>query len=236
MKIRPETRLLVLTGAGVSAESGIRTFRDHGGLWDNHRVEDVATPEAFARDPLLVWNFYKERWRKTLAARPNAAHLALVALEQRLQDNFHLITQNVDNLHREAGSRRLLEMHGSLHSCFCTGCDARYALADIDLEQDLPLCPSCDEPLRPDVVWFGEIPYHLEQIDHLLKNCDVFLLVGTSGAVYPAAGFVMTAKYLGAHTMAVNLEPPGNSQFVDEFHPGKAGEILPRLLREWFPD
>ncbi|HOZ01752.1 MAG TPA: NAD-dependent deacylase [Candidatus Syntrophosphaera sp.] len=235
MQITRNTRLLVLTGAGISAESGISTFRDKGGLWENHRMEDVATPEAFARDPRMVWRFYKARYEHSLQAKPNPAHFALVDLEKQLDRNFHLITQNIDNLHTLAGNRDPIEMHGSLRRCFCTGCDAHYAMEEIDLEPEIPLCAACGAPLRPDVVWFGEMPYHLDRIDSLLKNCDVFLLVGTSGVVYPAAGFVMTAKYLGAHTLAINPDASSKTEAIDEFHLGKAGEVLPRLVREWFP-
>ena len=233
MKVTKDTRVLVLTGAGISAESGLKTFRDAGGLWENHRVEDVATPEAFRRAPVMVWNFYKERWQQALQAKPNPGHLALAKLENWLQDNFHLITQNVDGLHTAAGNKRVIEMHGSLHTCFCTRCHTRFPMKDINLEEDIPLCPKCKGMLRPDVVWFGEVPYHLDKIDALLHNCDVFMVVGTSGVVYPSAGFVMTARYFGAHTIAVNLNPMENSEFIDEFYQGKAGEILPRLIDEW---
>jgi NAD-dependent deacetylase len=225
--------MVVLTGAGISAESGLRTFRDGGGLWENHRVEDVATPEAFKKDPRLVWRFYKERWRQSLQAEPNAGHKALVELEGFLGDGFSLVTQNVDNLHRRAGSQRLIEMHGNLNQCFCTHCASRYELSRLDLDPPLPLCAECGEPLRPDIVWFGEIPYQLARIEKLIKACDLFLMVGTSGVVYPAAGFVMTAKYFGARTLAVNLDHTSNRGYVDDFRYGKAGEILPSLVGEW---
>lgn len=217
----------------MSAESGIRTFREGGGLWEEHRIEDVATPEAWARNPQLVWQFYKQRWRDARKARPNPAHYALVELEQHLGQNFALITQNVDGLHSLAGNANPIEMHGSLDSCFCTRCSTHYKLSGINLTQDIPPCPKCSAALRPDIVWFGEIPYCLEEIEGLLKNCDVFLVVGSSGVVYPAAGFVMTAKYFGAATVAVNLDSSGNSAYIDEFHFGKAGELLPRLVEEW---
>lgn len=217
----------------MSAESGIRTFRESGGLWEEHRIEDVATPEGWARDPKLVWQFYKHRWQAARKAMPNPAHYALVKLEKHLGDNFALITQNVDGLHTLAGNAHTLEMHGSLDNCFCTECSSRYKLAEIDLAKDIPPCPKCSAALRPDIVWFGEIPYYLSEIEGLLKNCDVFLVVGTSGVVYPAAGFVMTAKYFGAATVAVNLDTSGNSAYIDEFHYGKAGEILPGLVEEW---
>lgn len=229
-------RVLALTGAGVSAESGISTFRDQGGLWENHRMDEVATPKAFSRDPKLVWHFYKERWEQSLAARPNPAHYALAELERALGADFHLITQNVDGLHSLAGNSFPIEMHGYLRRCFCTQCRTNYALADLDLRPAVPSCPACGGILRPDIVWFGEIPYHLERIDGLLKSCDVFLLVGTSGVVYPAAGFVMTAKLLGARTVSINPDPASNSEYIDEFHQGKAGELLPRLVKTWLTD
>lgn len=233
MRLNRTSRLVVLTGAGISAESGIKTFRDAEGLWENHRVEDVATPEAYERNPSLVWRFYKERWRQALEAEPNPGHYALVELEGYLGDGFALITQNVDDLHHRAGSNRLIEMHGNLRNCFCTSCGARYTLDAIDLEIPIPVCAKCSKPLRPDIVWFGEVPYQLSKIEQLLKTCDIFLMVGTSGVVYPAAGFVMTAKYFGASTMAVNLDRTGNQGYVDEFRYAKAGEMLPLLVKEW---
>lgn len=229
--IRP--RILVLTGAGISAESGISTFRDTGGLWDQHRIEDVATPEAFQKDPVLVWEFYKQRLTQANQVSPNAGHLALVELERTLDDRFRLITQNVDGLHSRAGSKNVYEMHGSLYNAYCTDCRANYHINDIEFQDQLPYCPKCEALIRPDIVWFGEIPYFLYEIENLLKNCDIFLIVGTSGLVYPAAGFVMTAKYFGAHTVAVNLEKPGNSSLIDEVYIGKAGEILPELVLKW---
>lgn len=233
IKLTPETHILVLTGAGISAESGIRTFRDSGGLWENHRVEDVATPLGFSRDPRLVWEFYRQRWRDANQAKPNPAHYALAELESQLGDRFRLITQNVDGLHRKAGSERIWEMHGSLDRCLCTRCGSGHQMAEIDLTEPLPHCPQCRGLLRPDIVWFGEIPYFLSEIEEALKHCDIFLIVGTSGAVYPAAGFVMSAKLLGARTVAVNLDPPENSSFIDEFHQGRSGELLPDLLHDW---
>ncbi|HNQ43936.1 MAG TPA: NAD-dependent deacylase [Candidatus Cloacimonadota bacterium] len=226
------TRCLVLTGAGISAESGIKTFRDSGGLWENHKVEDVASPQGFNRNPELVWNFYKQRYWQSLDALPNPAHYALVEMEKNLGDGFSLITQNVDGLHTKAGSKRCYEMHGRLSSCFCTNCRSHYKLAEIDLSQALPDCPKCGKLLRPDIVWFGEIPYYLYEIEALLKSCELFLVLGTSGAVYPAAGFVMTAKLFGAHTISINLDKPDNLSFIDEFHQGKCGEILPNMVNQ----
>ncbi len=225
-------RYLVLTGAGISAESGIRTFRDSGGLWEEHRVEDVASPQGFQKNPKLVWDFYKERFKNSLSVNPNSAHEALKRMEDALGENFHLITQNVDGLHIKAGNRRVYEMHGSLKNCFCVSCRTRYELDEIDLSQDVPLCMKCKALLRPDIVWFGEIPYYLYEIEDKLKNCDVFIVVGTSGTVYPAAGFVMTAKLFGAKTIAVNLDRPDNLGFIDEFLQGKSGDLVPPLVEK----
>ncbi|HCM15742.1 MAG: NAD-dependent deacylase [Candidatus Cloacimonadales bacterium] len=225
-------RYLVLTGAGISAESGIRTFRDSGGLWEEHRVEDVASPQGFQKNPKLVWDFYKERFKNSLSVNPNSAHQALKRMEDALGENFHLITQNVDGLHIKAGNRRVYEMHGSLKNCFCVSCRTRYELDEIDLSQDVPLCMKCKALLRPDIVWFGEIPYYLYEIEDKLKNCDVFIVVGTSGTVYPAAGFVMTAKLFGAKTIAVNLDRPDNLGFIDEFLQGKSGDLVPPLVEK----
>ncbi len=233
IKVTKKTRLLVLTGAGISAESGIKTFRDSGGLWENHRVEDVATPEGFERDPKMVWRFYKARLEQAKQAAPNPGHLALAKLEEWLGDYFHLITQNVDGLHTAAGNTRVIEMHGALSTCFCTQCGIRYYMEEVDLSPDLPICPKCQGVLRPDIVWFGEFPYKMDEIDRLLHTCDVLLVVGTSGVVYPAAGFVMTARYLGAKTICVNPNPMERDDFIDEFHQERAGEALPRLAELW---
>jgi NAD-dependent deacetylase len=233
IKVTPDTRLLVLTGAGISAESGLKTFRDSGGLWENHSLEDVCTPEAFARDPRLVWRFYQRRREQAEQAVPNPGHLALARLETWLGGNFSLITQNVDGLHSAAGNTRVIEMHGILAYCLCTCCGARFPMREVDPGSDLPSCPKCPGVLRPDIVWFGEFPHRMEEIDQLLHSCDVFLVIGTSGVVYPAAGFVMTARYLGAKTIAVNLNPTERNHLIDEFHQGPAGEILPRLVDQW---
>ncbi len=234
MSSKQDFHILVLTGAGISAESGISTFRDSDGLWEKHRIEDVATPEAFIRDPVLVWKFYKQRYFQALSVLPNAGHYALAELEARLGERFGLITQNVDGLHRKAGNNNLYEMHGSLFGSFCSECRAHHQIDSIDLSMDVPLCRKCGEKLRPDIVWFGEVPYYLYEIERLLKKCDVFMVVGTSGLVYPAAGFVMTAKYFGARIIGVNLERPANSSVIEEFYQGKAGEILPELVKQWF--
>jgi len=233
LKLTPATKVLVLTGAGISAESGISTFRDSGGLWENNRVEDVATPEAFSANPAKVWEFYRLRYEDSIAKKPNPAHYALVKLEQFLGDNFLLVTQNIDSLHFKAGSQRVLEMHGSLADCICINCDNKFALEEVNYQQKIPVCPSCGGILRPDIVWFGEIPHHLNLIDDALRECSVFIIIGTSGVVYPAAGFVLTAKLMGAKTIAVNLGKPDNLVYIDEFYQGKSGEILPGLVEQW---
>jgi NAD-dependent deacetylase len=233
MRLSRTTKVVVLTGAGISAESGIRTFRESGGLWENHKVEDVATWSGFEKDPALVWKFYRQRWEDSNSTKPNAAHYALVEMEHYYAQHFCLVTQNVDGLHSAAGSKNPLEMHGNLNSCFCTSCRAKFKLHDTDPDIAIPLCPKCGAYLRPDIVWFGEIPYFLSEIEHSLKKCDVFIIIGTSGLVYPAAGFVMTAKLMGAKTIAINLEAPDNLSFIDEFHQGKSGEVLPALVKEW---
>nr|MDK2850937.1 NAD-dependent deacetylase [Candidatus Cloacimonadota bacterium] len=229
-------KYLVLTGAGISAESGIRTFRDTGGLWEEYPVELVASPEGFAADPKFVWDFYIKRFKQSLEVEPNPGHIALKRLEDALGDKFHLITQNVDGIHRKAGSKRLLEMHGRLDQCYCISCHRQYNMNEIDLAGDVPICTACGSLLRPNIVWFGEVPYYLYEIEEMLKNCEVFMIVGTSGSVYPAAGFVMTAKLFGARTVAINLEKPDNLSFIDEFYQGRAGEILPSFVEKIIGD
>lgn len=225
--------VIVMTGAGISAESGIKTFRDSDGLWENHRVEDVATPEAFKKDPKLVWNFYKQRYFQAKETSPNEGHYALVKLENILKDRFLLVTQNVDGLHSRAGSRRLIEMHGSLNTCLCVSCQSRFEMQKINLDKDIPLCPVCKKYLRPDIVWFGEIPYCLDEIDNALNKVTVFISIGTSGQVYPAAQFIAVSKYNGAKTIGVNLASPENKSYMDYFYQGKSGELLPGLVDKW---
>ncbi|MDD3535850.1 MAG: NAD-dependent deacylase [Candidatus Cloacimonetes bacterium] len=222
--------ITVLTGAGISAESGIRTFRDSDGLWENHRVEDVASPQGFAKNPVLVWDFYKARYQQSLDAEPNPAHYALTRLEEHFGDSFNLITQNVDGLHIRAGNTRVYEMHGRLAMAFCSSCRSKTATSELDFSQKIPICTTCGGNMRADIVWFGEIPYYLYEIDEILKNTDFLLILGTSGVVYPAAGFVMTAKIFGATTIAVNLEEPENRRYLDEFYPGKCGELVPQIV------
>lgn len=220
-------KILVLTGAGISAESGLRTFRDSGGLWEEHSIEDVATPEGFHRDTELVWRFYKSRYQQAEQAEPNTGHYALAELEAVYNDSFNIITQNVDGLHQRAGNKRVLEMHGRLRRCFCVKCRKRFEMSMIDLSRSIPVCSDCNGYLRPDIVWFGEIPYYLNEIDQLLRDCDLFMVIGTSGFVYPAAGFVLTARYYGAKTICINPEAPQNNDSFDEFFRASAGSFLP---------
>jgi len=228
------THLLVLTGAGISAESGVPTFRDANGLWNSHRFEDLASPEGFAADPLLVWKFYSQRRRGLDNVKPNAAHHTLVDVEQRLGDRFLLVTQNVDGLHAAAGSRRMVEMHGNIMRTKCSGC-RRVPFDDRASHDALPPCDACGEPLRPDVVWFGEAipPHALQAIDGFLNRGTnlVFLAVGTSGVVYPAAGLVDVVRRAGGASWLVNAEAPANVSRFDHVEIGPAGTVLPALFR-----
>lgn len=227
-------RIVILTGAGISAESGIRTFRAADGLWEDHRIEDVATPKAFARHPALVQRFYNQRRAQLQdpAIQPNAAHLALARLEREYAGEVLVVTQNVDDLHERAGSQNLLHLHGELLSVLCTASGQRFRWADA-VQVETP-CPCCGQlgRLRPDIVWFGEMPYHMERIMAALARCTLFVSIGTSGNVYPAAGFVREARLAGAHTLELNLEP---SQVASAFHErreGKAGEVVPAWVDE----
>ncbi len=224
-------RVVVLTGAGISAESGVRTFRDSGGLWEGHDVGAVATPEGFARDPDLVQRFYDARRRAVLEATPNPAHRALARLEETLEDDLLVVTQNVDDLHERAGSQRVVHMHGELRRARCQACGHRPAWDD-DLA-DSPPCPECGErTLRPDVVWFGEVPYELDRIADAVSRCDLFVSVGTSGSVYPAAGYVALAATSGARTLELNLEPSEVAHLFDEVRTGPAAELVPAWVVE----
>jgi NAD-dependent deacetylase len=224
--------IVILTGAGVSAESGLATFRGPDGLWEGHRVEDVCTPEAFQRDPALVHAFYDARRAKLTTVAPNAAHEALARLDAEWPGDLLLVTQNVDDLHERAGSKRLIHMHGELTKAWCLACDSRFAW--IATMSERSSCPSCRAvgQVRPDIVWFGEMPYAMERIDEALQQCDLFISIGTSGAVYPAAGFVQTARYCGAKTLEINLEPSLGSYLFDESRTGRAGELVPQLVDE----
>jgi NAD-dependent deacetylase len=226
------SRIVVLTGAGISAESGLATFRGEDGLWEGHRVEDVATPEAFAREPALVHKFYNARRARLAEVEPNAAHRALARLEAEWPGDLLLVTQNVDDLHERAGSTRLIHMHGRNSIAWCLACDARSPwTGPMGGESTCPQCGSAGG-LRPDIVWFGEMPYDMERIEEALRNCDLFVSIGTSGAVYPAAGFVQTARYRGAKTLEMNLEPSLGSIFFEESRVGPAGELVPEWVEE----
>lgn len=230
-------RIVILTGAGVSAESGMGTFRDKDGIWTRHSLEDVATPEGFARNPRLVHDFYNARRRALRDAQPNAAHLALARLEAAVKSSggdLMLVTQNVDNLHEKAGSRSPLHMHGELSRVMCATCGEKGAW-DEDLFADTE-CWRCGSAgvkgLRPDVVWFGEMPYGMDDIYGRLSSCDLFVSIGTSGEVYPAAGFVREARMSGAHTIELNLEPSANHRDFGEGRYGPATQIV----HEWTRD
>lgn len=229
--------IVILTGAGVSAESGIDTFRDGGGLWEQHRVEDVATPEAFARDPDLVLRFYDMRREAIQTKQPNAAHLALAKLQAQWPGRVTLVTQNVDDLHDRAAAALgvaepdLIHMHGEHLVAWCTACDQRSDWTGPLITR--PACPSCGQTaLRPDIVWFGEIPYRMDEIFEALREADLFVSIGTSGAVYPAAGFVRSARDLGASTLELNLEPSQGSAWFDEARHGPATEVVPAWVEE----
>lgn len=258
-------KVVILTGAGISAESGLSTFRDSNGLWENHRVEDVATPEAYQNDPQLVWKFYSMRRIEASKAKPNRAHRALVEFASRKIHEVHLITQNVDVLHRKADEHEvlpLISMHGSLNQTRCLHCGTIYFddYAYFDLEGNyapqetnlltpgerssadylhhykltyrhfLPLSPCCQEPMRPHIVWFGEIPFHMTKIERLLSEADLFVSIGTSGLVYPAAGFLQIAKASGAKTVCINKEPVPQLSFVDEYIEGFATVKVPEFF------
>ncbi len=227
--------LVVLTGAGISADSGVDTYRDSGGLWEGHRFEEVATPEGWRRDPQLVWRFYQQRRAQVCGVEPNAAHHALADLGARLAQaggSLLLVTQNVDDLHQRAGSE-VLAMHGELLRLRCTACDAR-PVNRTDFDTDVFLaCPDCGHrPLRPDVVWFGEMPYHLEAIERGLQRATTFVAIGTSGAVYPAAGYLAYAREAGIPTIVQGLAEPDNLWPEDRYVPGRASEAVPALCAE----
>jgi NAD-dependent deacetylase len=231
-QMKPVRNIVILTGAGVSAESGIDTFRSSGGLWEQHRVEDVATPEAFARDRDLVLRFYDMRRARIQEVEPNAAHHALALLDTEWEGGLLIVTQNVDDLHERAGAKRLLHMHGEHLNAWCTACEARHTWRGTLIER--PTCPSCGVPgqLRPDIVWFGEMPYRMQEIYAALNRADLFVSIGTSGAVYPAAGFVREAREQGVRTLELNLEPSQGSHWFDESRHGAATGIVPAWVNE----
>lgn len=223
--------IVILTGAGISAESGLATFRGPDGLWEGHRVEDVCTPEALERNAALVHRFYDERRARLAEVEPNAAHEALAALDAEWPGDLLIVTQNVDDLHERAGARRLVHMHGELLSALCAACGKAMRWT-----HSLPpgsICDGCSSrALRPDIVFFGEMPYQMDLIDDALRQADLFVSVGTSGAVYPAAGFVQTARHVGARTLELNLEPSAGSFYFEESRMGAASVLVPALVRE----
>lgn len=230
----PLPQVVILTGAGISAESGIRTFRAADGLWEEHHVEDVATPEGFQRDPALVQRFYNARRQQLQQPeiQPNAAHLALAELEQVLGDNLLLVTQNIDNLHERAGNSRVLHMHGELLKVRCVTSGQVIEWSDDITPDDRCTCCQFPSALRPHVVWFGEMPLGMEQIYQALEQADYFIAIGTSGHVYPAAGFVHEARLQGAHTVELNLEPSQVGNEFAERHYGLASEVVPEFVHK----
>lgn len=226
------TSVVVLTGAGISAESGIKTFRAADGLWENHRVEDVATPEGFLQNPALVHRFYNERRQQLLlpTVQPNAAHFALAIFEQENQGDFLLVTQNIDDLHERAGTKNLIHMHGELLKLRCERCQT--IVAWLTTADETTQCAHCQHigAMRPHIVWFGEMPFAMETIFAALIHCSLFVSIGTSGNVYPAAGFVQIARESGAHTVELNLEPSQLRSQFDEQHYGPASRIVPDYL------
>ncbi|WP_432816749.1 NAD-dependent deacylase [Sulfitobacter sp. JB4-11] len=221
----PDAKIVILTGAGISAESGIDTFRAEDGLWAQHRVEDVATPEGFARDPELVVNFYNARRAQLPEVEPNPAHRALAQLEQAHRGEVVLITQNVDDLHERGGSETVYHMHGTLNSALCAACDHRWPAPLIMAPGDP--CPACNATAaRPDIVWFGEMPYDMDALFAHLGEADIFAAIGTSGNVYPAAGFVAEARRAGAHTIEFNLEPSAVGNQFQEHRTGPASHTV----------
>jgi NAD-dependent deacetylase len=230
MRKESVANIVILTGAGLSAESGLATFRDKNGIWARHDYREVATPQGYARNPTLVHDFYNQRRRGLKGIEPNAAHRALARLEREHRGQVAIVTQNIDPLHEAAGTKNLIHMHGELLKALCTNCGSRHAW-----EEDLSLathCPACgdDACMRPDVVWFGETPYHLERITELVAAADLFISIGTSGNVYPAAGFVTEARGAGAHTVELNLEPSEGVSFFAETIHGAATQVVPAYV------
>lgn len=225
-------KIVVLTGAGISAESGLSTFRDPDGIWAKYDFTEIATPEAFAADPDLVHGFYNARRAQLADVEPNDAHRALARLEEAFGRDFLLVTQNVDDLHERGGAKKVLHMHGELGSAWCRACEIRQAWkGDISTQTACPVCGSAGH-LRPDIVWFGEMPYRMQEIIMALEECDLFVSIGTSGAVYPAAGFVEIADRAGAETLELNLQPSEGSDRFDECRHGPATSIVPAFVDE----
>lgn len=229
------TKILILTGAGISAESGLGTFRDAGGLWSQYDLSEVATPEGFARNPALVHDFYNARRRNAAEAIPNAAHAALARLERAMPGAVRIVTQNIDDLHERAGSTAVWHMHGRIFRARCAACAAEWD-APMAMRADDP-CPGCGRPAtRPDIVWFGEFPYHMEEIWDALREADLFVAIGTSGSVYPAAAFVQDAARAGARTLELNLDPSETVGDFAEARHGPASEIVPAWVAELLGD
>ncbi len=232
--VKKAEKICALTGAGISAESGIPTFRGKDGLWNKYDPTELATPTAFARDPKLVWEWYN--WRRKLIAKaePNPAHLAMARLEKIKGNNFAVITQNVDGLHRKAGNENVLEVHGNIWKVRCTSCSYEEFNYKVPLPEIPPVCPECGALLRPGVVWFGEsLPYDvLDEVEGRLRKCNLLLVIGTSGIVQPAASFAFIAKHNDASVIEVNLQPTPITEIADIFLQGKAGEILPEIIPE----
>jgi NAD-dependent deacetylase len=232
ISINRNDRVFVLTGAGISAESGLATFRASDGLWAGHRIEDVCTPEALERNPALVWKFYSERRASCVKAEPNPAHLALAELESKLGGRFFLCTQNVDDLHERAGSIHLVHMHGELAKSRCEGECGRPPVEDRAVYRDINEVPhcACGARLRPHIVFFGEMPLEMSRIEREIGKATVMLVVGTSGSVYPAASFVNWARHAGARTIYIGPERPLNAPSFSDIVEGKAGEVMPGLF------
>ena len=229
--MRTFERIVVLTGAGLSAESGVSTFRDPNGIWAKYDWRDVATPEGFAKDPTAVHDFYNMRRRSHAEVKPNAAHYALARLET-VHGDVTIVTQNVDALHEAAGSKSLIHMHGEALQALCARCETRHPWRDdLSIETTCPVCAHSGA-MRPDVVWFGETPYHMDRIDDLLRHCDLFMSIGTSGNVYPAAGFVAQARAHGAHTIELNLEPSEGASLFHEAIYGPATQVVPQYINK----
>ncbi len=222
--------IVILTGSGISAESGIDTFRDRGGIWSKVDYREVATPEGFARDPHKVHAFYNSRRQRVRGVQPNAAHLALAELEQAFAGELLVVTQNVDTLHDQAGSQNLIHMHGRISQARCNHCGHVIdSSADMSVQD---VCAGCDEAggIRPNVVWFGEMPFEMQRINDALRDCDLFISIGTSGKVYPAAGFIAAARRTGAHTAELNLEPSDGASLFTEAYYGPATQIVPAYV------
>lgn len=234
LKAIANPKVVILTGAGISAESGIKTFRDNNGLWENHSVEEVATPKAFINNPTLVNRFYNARRQQLLGLdiRPNLAHIALAKLAKLMQENVVLITQNVDDLHERAGFDKVIHMHGEILSAKCPVSNKAVSIKHDLTSQTKCSCCQPGLAMRPNIVWFGEMPYHMDDIQKHLSQADLFVSIGTSGNVYPAAGFVQIANQAGAYSLELNLEPSEGQSAFNECHYGLASSLVPRFVDE----